>query len=420
MPCASAAGALGRGRRGHSRRAARPTAAASGSAARPRRRMPGARSWPRRVRADAHVRAQVDRAARGRWCAEHHVAARALRRAADIRRQLARQLAALGLPPGGAPGAPDAPDALRRALVAGLFPHAAAAVPGGARARAPSSRLASVCAGSAVLWQVCCHLHPALAMPGGARGSRARMQRARVRVCPYAQRRAQAARRPLARPGSAGQAGARLDLGRARARRRAGTRGPGPRAGGYRVLATGQAVALHPSSVLCGERPPCIVFDELLRTTRDYARQARPRPGALCPRFVLLCLNFHSILGPSLMLLTSTRLSASLQAAPVAGGMSCPAGHACTATAPTVPSPGARHLRPRSTRVFSLRRTLHPILGSPSSADAWRGLPAGDCHRCGLAAGAGPDLLRAACGRRGERPAAAGVTAPPHGYMRLT
>ena len=374
MPCASAAGALGRGRRGHSRRAARPTAAASGSAARPRRRMPGARSWPRRVRADAHVRAQVDRAARGRWCAEHHVAARALRRAADIRRQLARQLAALGLPPGGAPGAPDAPDALRRALVAGLFPHAAAAVPGGARARAPSSRLASVCAGSAVLWQVCCHLHPALAMPGGARGSRARMQRARVRVCPYAQRRAQAARRPLARPGSAGQAGARLDLGRARARRRAGTRGPGPRAGGYRVLATGQAVALHPSSVLCGERPPCIVFDELLRTTRDYARQARPRPGALCPRFVLLCLNFHSILGPSLMLLTSTRLSASLQAAPVAGGMSCPAGHACTATAPTVPSPGARHLRPRSTRVCLLRRTLRPILGGPSRRRCVEGL----------------------------------------------
>jgi hypothetical protein len=161
-----------------------------------------------------------------------------------------------------------------------------------ARARAPSSRLASVCAGSAVLWRVCCHLHPALAMPGGARASRARMQRARVRVCPYAQRRMQAARRRLARPCSAGRAGARPGLGRARACRRAGRRGPGLRAGGYRVLATGQAVALHPSSVLCGKRPPCIVFDELLRTTRDYARQARPRPGALCLRFVSLCLIF--------------------------------------------------------------------------------------------------------------------------------
>lgn len=86
------------------------------------------------------------------------MAARALRRAADIRRQLARQLAALGLPPGGAPGAPDVPDALRRALVAGLFPHAAAAVPGGARARAPPrpGLPASVpallcCGGSAVI-----------------------------------------------------------------------------------------------------------------------------------------------------------------------------------------------------------------------------------------------------------------------------
>lgn len=40
------------------------------------------------------------------------------------------------------------------------------------------------------------------------------------------------------------------------------------------MLASGQVVALHPSSVLCGKRPACIVYDELLRTTRDYARQA--------------------------------------------------------------------------------------------------------------------------------------------------
>lgn len=45
-------------------------------------------------------------------------------------------------------------------------------------------------------------------------------------------------------------------------------------AGTYKVLASGQVVALHPSSVLCGKRPACIVYDELLRTTRDYARQA--------------------------------------------------------------------------------------------------------------------------------------------------
>ena len=66
--------------------------------------------------------------------------------------------------------------------------------------------------------------------------------------------------------------------------------------GSYHVIATGAKVAIHPSSVLCGvgsgggERsssnqqqqqqqrrrgpppPACIVFDELLRTARDYAR----------------------------------------------------------------------------------------------------------------------------------------------------
>ena len=53
--------------------------------------------------------------------------------------------------------------------------------------------------------------------------------------------------------------------------------------GRYTVVATGRRVALHPSSVLVsgglprGPRgapaaPACIVFDECLRTARDYAR----------------------------------------------------------------------------------------------------------------------------------------------------
>lgn len=31
-------------------------------------------------------------------------------------------------------------------------------------------------------------------------------------------------------------------------------------------------MSIHPSSVLSGRKPRCIVFDELLRTTRNYAR----------------------------------------------------------------------------------------------------------------------------------------------------
>ena len=42
--------------------------------------------------------------------------------------------------------------------------------------------------------------------------------------------------------------------------------------GTYRIMATGQSVAIHPSSVLCGRKPRCVVFDELLKTTRNYAR----------------------------------------------------------------------------------------------------------------------------------------------------
>ncbi|CAL8470833.1 g10375 [Coccomyxa elongata] len=40
----------------------------------------------------------------------------------------------------------------------------------------------------------------------------------------------------------------------------------------YKVIASGQIVSIHPSSVLSGHKPRCIVFDELLRTTRNYVR----------------------------------------------------------------------------------------------------------------------------------------------------
>ena len=40
----------------------------------------------------------------------------------------------------------------------------------------------------------------------------------------------------------------------------------------YRLQASSQTVSIHPSSVLHGRKPRCIVFDELLRTTRSYAR----------------------------------------------------------------------------------------------------------------------------------------------------
>ena len=106
---------------------------------------------------------------RRRWCSDNFLNARALQKASDVHHQLAEHAAALGLP---VRSCGEDQDPLRRALVAGLFPHAAKR---------------------------------------------------------------------------------QLD-------------------GSYRVVATGQVVHLHPSSVLHGRRPECVVFDELVRTARQYAR----------------------------------------------------------------------------------------------------------------------------------------------------
>eukprot|EP00775_Hariotina_reticulata_P008561 gene8561-8743_t len=43
--------------------------------------------------------------------------------------------------------------------------------------------------------------------------------------------------------------------------------------GSYRVIATGQVAHLHPSSVLKGKAPEVVVFSELTRTTKQYARE---------------------------------------------------------------------------------------------------------------------------------------------------
>ncbi|KAK9866673.1 hypothetical protein WJX84_001022 [Apatococcus fuscideae] len=42
--------------------------------------------------------------------------------------------------------------------------------------------------------------------------------------------------------------------------------------GTFKVIGTGQEVSIHPSSVLSGSKPECIVFNELVFTRRNYAR----------------------------------------------------------------------------------------------------------------------------------------------------
>ena len=140
---------------------------------------------------------------RKRWCADFFLSHRALKRAADIHAQLMGHLDALPRDQGrrspelaSAAEGDSAP--LRRALVAGLFAHAAVREPGG--------RYVVVATGQAVA------LHPSSVLVGGGKG------------------------------GDDGEAGG-------------GGAGGGPRG--------------RPSRP---PRPACVVFDELLRTSRDYAR----------------------------------------------------------------------------------------------------------------------------------------------------
>lgn len=42
--------------------------------------------------------------------------------------------------------------------------------------------------------------------------------------------------------------------------------------GTYRAMANGQQVSIHPSSVLFGTKPDCVIFNELIRTNQNYVR----------------------------------------------------------------------------------------------------------------------------------------------------
>ena len=56
--------------------------------------------------------------------------------------------------------------------------------------------------------------------------------------------------------------------------------------GRFRVLASGQEVHLHPSSTLMGRRPKCIVFNEVVLTTKLYAHTASVVDAAWLPQLV--------------------------------------------------------------------------------------------------------------------------------------
>jgi ATP-dependent RNA helicase DHX8/PRP22 len=56
--------------------------------------------------------------------------------------------------------------------------------------------------------------------------------------------------------------------------------------GRFRVLSTGQEAFLHPSSTLIGKKPKCIVFNELVLTSRPYAHMVSVIDSAWLPKLV--------------------------------------------------------------------------------------------------------------------------------------
>ena len=73
--------------------------------------------------------AQIQKSERKRWCSVHHISARSMNKALDILGQLRRHVAALRLP---LVSSGTDLDPIRRALLAGLFMHAAVLRPDGA------------------------------------------------------------------------------------------------------------------------------------------------------------------------------------------------------------------------------------------------------------------------------------------------
>jgi HrpA-like RNA helicase len=64
--------------------------------------------------------------------------------------------------------------------------------------------------------------------------------------------------------------------------------------GGYRLYGSGQEVQLHPSSVLVGTRPACVVFSEVVLTSRAYAHVATVIDAAWLPETVPRFFSNHA------------------------------------------------------------------------------------------------------------------------------
>lgn len=56
--------------------------------------------------------------------------------------------------------------------------------------------------------------------------------------------------------------------------------------GGYKVIASGREIALHPSSCMLQKRPECVVVGEVILTSKPYAHMVTEIEAAWLPELV--------------------------------------------------------------------------------------------------------------------------------------
>lgn len=73
--------------------------------------------------------------------------------------------------------------------------------------------------------------------------------------------------------------------------------------GGYKVLASGRDISLHPSSCLMQKRPECVVVGEIILTTKAYAHMVTEIEASWLPELVprFFATAAHSMSAPGLL-----------------------------------------------------------------------------------------------------------------------
>lgn len=179
------------------------------------------------------------------WCQEHFVSGRSLHKATEIYQQLHQQLLTLGLP---ITSSGSEVELVLKALVAGLFTNAAT--------RQLNGKCVAFCS---IIIKLCSPAHAA----------KVRSHQCTRVLCSIVYALAGVYKcgfRCIWKVYNIDVAVLMPATERLSCQRRCHI----VCAGTYQVITSGQVVGLHPSSVLFGTKPSCVVFNEIVWTTKQY------------------------------------------------------------------------------------------------------------------------------------------------------